>query len=458
MLRFLTYISIAIVFCSFNLNAQNDKCEIQFSILSNQPHELSAIDSCNFVVDSIFYLQFRNHILGDACFCNINSSIKVLRNWREDRLFEPIDVGKYKIGQELYLALEAKVTEAEQYVTPSGFDIKVDQDVFGVKALNEDRDYTLGLRMTWFGNNTNTMFLILPMIHNGIDLLPRLISKKLLSDFTLVGHRFSLNGAGFTPEDLAKIEPIFDDRPYAALAYLSTDRVYKRKKTYLTTSLSLGVIGGFAGRIAQGAQTGIHSWQRATSKDPSSVRPDPMGWQNQIQNNGNFIGQYKVSLAYAIVDRNYVRFVPSAGIELGTVFNYIDTEFELRFGYFKKNFGKTKFSKSNVYLVDVDKYNNPNSAFKRPYKCELYGFFNFNTSFFMHNSTISDMLFTQNANSVSQMVTASPIVVLADAGIVIKINTFSLYYSLSTRTSQIREEDRIHFWGSFGMRILSLED
>ena len=80
---------------------------------------------------------------------------------------------------------------------------------------------------------------------------------------------------GYTPTSTESVEILYGDRPYAAtltariISYSSDDSLRKR----ITSSLTMGVIGPAAG--GQAMQSTIHQWINDSQ---------PLGWQNQIQN------------------------------------------------------------------------------------------------------------------------------------------------------------------------------
>ncbi|MEZ5930604.1 MAG: lipid A deacylase LpxR family protein [Alphaproteobacteria bacterium] len=90
---------------------------------------------------------------------------------------------------------------------------------------------------------------------------------------------FSIGQSVFTPDDIAQVEPIDDDHPYAGWLYLGLgleSEVAPRpdRAGYLDRlELQLGVVGPWSG--AEALQRGVHDVLDAT---------EPAGWGNQLDN------------------------------------------------------------------------------------------------------------------------------------------------------------------------------
>jgi hypothetical protein len=86
-----------------------------------------------------------------------------------------------------------------------------------------------------------------------------------------------LGSTNFTPEDLADPDPIFTDRPYASLLYLTTQRQSMSERRFLRSDLDLGMLGLDVGKAVQRY---IHEHRLLTD------RPVPEGWDHQISEGG----------------------------------------------------------------------------------------------------------------------------------------------------------------------------
>jgi len=154
----------------------------------------------------------------------------------------------------------------------------LDNDLFA--STGKDRDYTGGMSLTLSGskvaNYTISIDPVLGVINNWLGL-------KAIDDNALYSTEFGLTA--FTPEDTQAKAPIFDDRPYASLVYLSNTRqhVNLQTKSSLISSLTFGVLGL---NVASAFQNSIH---KTFGSDQAK------GWDNQISEGGEFTFRYSLS-------------------------------------------------------------------------------------------------------------------------------------------------------------------
>ena len=163
-------------------------------------------------------------------------------------------------------------------VTPAGgadrgVGVYLDQDVL-VPGVNEDRDYTMGLAVEFFADQGRLYQL------DGF--------VRWFGDFAglPVGgaeayRSYMLGSVNYTPDDLAADYPIYDDRPYASLLYLSNKRVVARGDRAVGVEFQLGVLGI---SLAGDFQSLVHHWWRDAAHSSEPVRPQ--GWQYQISDGG----------------------------------------------------------------------------------------------------------------------------------------------------------------------------
>ena len=176
----------------------------------------------------------------------------------------------------------------------SGFTLMVEQDLL-YPLKDEDRNYTMGVGLGFSGElgyDVDPVFtpwrmtVVLPLIREGLDRLvpglywPCRCLERWVGEFD--EHSWIFGATAFTPHELASPDPIFDDRPYASLVFLSTRRVHVDRKEIWTLSsdFTLGVLGL---DIAEHVQTWIHRWRGA---EP------PLGWSNQISEGGELTAMY----------------------------------------------------------------------------------------------------------------------------------------------------------------------
>lgn len=82
--------------------------------------------------------------------------------------------------------------------------LSTDNDYFGIG--NEDENYTGGLKVE----------ILVPEV---IKWLP--FFKFNRGDKSLTINRFGIGGTAYTPQDLAAVEPVIGDRPYASLVFVN---------------------------------------------------------------------------------------------------------------------------------------------------------------------------------------------------------------------------------------------
>ena len=146
----------------------------------------------------------------------------------------------------------------------------------GLKKLNEDRNYTMGLGFFWSSPSLANW-----VIYRPHDWLIMKFHSAVKTNYKICSVMFA-NGS-FTPDDLTDHNPILNDRPYASLTYLQASATYHDTvdfKAY-TVSFSAGMIGT---SISREVQTAIHE----SMNHHDSIEPHtPRGWGNQISTEGS---------------------------------------------------------------------------------------------------------------------------------------------------------------------------
>lgn len=174
-----------------------------------------------------------------------------------------------------------------------GWTLHFDNDLFTLS--DRDRDYTAGVAFSLGGDAARYR-------------LPRLSAALDRFDATLAIGPFEPRGraqvrafeAGlllFTPQDLAARQPLYDDRPYASLVYVSGTRVREdaERGVAYQSSLTFGVLGlPFAGTLHRG----VH-------KATGSVLP--RGYDHQISAGGEPTFRYTASRYRRLAERTLGR-------------------------------------------------------------------------------------------------------------------------------------------------------
>ena len=162
----------------------------------------------------------------------------------------------------------------------TGWLINLDNDILA----ESDRDYTGGVAVTLSGRRATEYLVSLEGVRNWLDGLLRV--DKLYTDkryFQL--HSVQYGTMLFTPGDITDPAPIFDDRPYGSLFYISNTELTVAPgddRAWLST-LTFGFLGLNAAETIQDA---LHT---VTDSDVAN------GWDNQISSGGEPTLMYTVS-------------------------------------------------------------------------------------------------------------------------------------------------------------------
>ena len=189
------------------------------------------------------------------------------------------------------LSISSGSVSAGQYGSElynSGWQINVDNDLWTGQSI--DRDYTGGLAVTLSGKRAQEYPVSIDPLRAGIDKLARFANLYQSSDY-MSFHSQQYGMTLFTPDDIESVTPVYDDRPYGSLIYMSNTEftvVPDRDRAYVSI-LSIGFLGL---DLAEDIQRGLHS---ITDSDV------PNGWQYQVSAGG----EPTAMLTYGIQDNLY---------------------------------------------------------------------------------------------------------------------------------------------------------
>jgi len=179
---------------------------------------------------------------------------------------------------------------AAQYGTEkynSGWQLNTDNDG---PVEQTDRDYTGGVSLTLSGKRVQEYMVSIDPLRAGIDNFFG-FSKLYQSSDYMTFHSQQYGLALFTPNDIESFTPIYDDRPYASLIFMSNTEftvVPGEDRAYLSI-LSIGFLGL---DLAENLQRGLHE---LTGSD------NPNGWQYQVSSGG----EPTAMLTYGVQDHLY---------------------------------------------------------------------------------------------------------------------------------------------------------
>jgi len=155
----------------------------------------------------------------------------------------------------------------------SGWQINTDNDL--LTGQSTDRDYTGAIAVTLSGKRVQEYLLSIDSWRAGIDTLINFPTLYQSSDY-MSFHSQQYGMTLFTPEDIDSVTPVYNDRPYASLFFMSNTEfsVVPEKNTAYISILTIGVLGL---SLAEDVQRGLHSITDSTV---------PSGWQNQVSAGG----------------------------------------------------------------------------------------------------------------------------------------------------------------------------
>lgn len=184
--------------------------------------------------------------------------------------------------------------ETNTYGELQGWSFSIEQDLFYLidTSKNEDRDYTIGIDFGVYGETATVS-----PLHKGlkaVDSVLGLVRDSNQYDKQRILH---MGVKVYTPDDLSNPAPIYDDRPYASLIYLSNKvaAIAPHRKSGTSTELTLGVLGL---DIAEEVQTFTHKLQREVSN--SDTPEEPRGWDHQVSDGGELTFKYRVDYKHII--------------------------------------------------------------------------------------------------------------------------------------------------------------
>ena len=163
---------------------------------------------------------------------------------------------------------------------------------------------------------------------------------------------FAIASQIYTPSDLTKKEPIYNDWSYAGWTYVESGIHKSSRDTLNSLILKVGIVGP----AAQGEeiQTAIHRWTGSEI---------PQGWDNQLYNEpGINLGYiYKKRYEHIIHNSFTISLVPSASFDLGNISTQASLGMFVRLGHhISKDFGISTITmggESGIPSYDAQKSN-----------------------------------------------------------------------------------------------------
>jgi len=297
MLRQFTYLLITILLISIGSCSQQKGESNRNENTDSYPHKpnsnISIIENKN--------IAFINDSNSDTSYiynANITTNIGSIVNTQISEI-APITSNIPQSKTHFNIAL---TNETQNYQrTPSILNLVFDNDIFN----NTDYYYTNGVN---------------------IELITPLASRSPLTGL-LVGLRsslinlygFSINQNIYTPVNPDIVEVSVGDRPFSAFLTIGQFRESYNLKRNLSvkSSINFGVLGPAS--MGGVVQSSIHDIE-------------PVGWNNQIKN--TFVLNYSLKLEKGLISTPNIELNVTAGGNVGTIFNKINTGLYFRTGSF----------------------------------------------------------------------------------------------------------------------------
>lgn len=307
-----------------------------------------------------------------------------------------------------------------------GIGIYIDQDFF-VPFTNEDRDYTMGLAVEFFWEKEKGLYPLDGLVKTAGQWLGIDESKNEIV------YSFMLGTLAYTPDDLADTQPIYDDRPYSSLIYLSNKRVRADNKNALAAEVMLGILGS---NITRNAQIKSHEiYRRIAGLDSTQDPVEPKGWGHQISNGGELTMRVRVSNSrLQFSEPGQWDIATTVGLSLGFQTNANLTA-AFRLGEIKSAFWSLPF----------DPVNRGNFLPSQPKK-EWYFWTALRAHYIAYDALLQGQFksseVTYTGNEIERMVYDGA------AGLTFGFNKSQLSISANTKSSDLKHISRRQVWGS----------
>jgi hypothetical protein len=178
--------------------------------------------------------------------------------------------------------ISAQASTVDDRSSPElGWTLHLDNDLFAF--TEKDRDYTAGLAVTLGGERATQHPLFLGKALDWANGVTRFDS--LLGRGDVAGDALEIGLLLFSPQDLSSETPLFDDRPYANLLYLSSTTLAHDAARGIAyqSSLTLGIMGL---PLAEGVHRGVHRVLGGV---------EPQGYSHQIADGGEPTARFALS-------------------------------------------------------------------------------------------------------------------------------------------------------------------
>jgi len=325
------------------------------------------------------------------------------------------------------LNLSLYIAEAEETnpVQDQGIGVYIDQDLF-IPFTNEDRDYTMGLAIEFFWAKDKGLYPLDRLLRSA----GKWVGIKESSDNIV--YSFMLGTLAYTPDDLSNPLPIYDDRPYSSLIYLSNKRIVTGHDSALAAEILLGLIGT---DFARSFQSSFHSWYRDIDNADEPV--EPMGWANQISDGGELTMRLRLTnsqLHPKLSTPGHFDVTTTTGLSLGFQTN-ASVSAAFRVGSIKSPFWSLPYDPVNRGNFLPSKAEDE-WYFWSAFRAHLIGYDA------LLQGQFRDSAVTYSSDEIERLVYDGA------AGLTLGFDKSQLTFSVNTKTSDLKHTSRKQTWGS----------
>ena len=247
---------------------------------------------------------------------------------------------------------------------------------------------------------------------------------------------FAIGNQLYTPSDLTKSEPIYDDWSYAGWTYIESGIHKSTSNTLSSLILRVGIVGPSA--QGEAIQKAIHKWTGST---------EPQGWDNQLYDElgVNLTYLYKKRYEYENDNSYGISYIPTATVDVGNIITQASVGVFIRAGYnIVKDFGVSTISVSGESSIPA--YEQQQISLKKNWSFS----FNFSLS---GNAVLKDIFVEGNTFKKSIVEhERENFVAYVGAGFTVRYKSFSLDFMQLHNTPRAKD---IHTGHTVGTLLLT---
>ena len=238
----------------------------------------------------------------------------------------------------------------------------------------------------------------------------------------------------FTPEDLSDPNPIFNDRHYASIWYLSTKRIaIEEGDDRDTVSGSKFLFGVLGTKLSETFQTEFHQAYRSVSNTDEPV--NPLGWDHQISDGSETTLRYRLSFGQSLLKEKHFDLAYASDLSEGYQTN-ASLGAQIRFGKIDSGFWTMPYDPINRGSF-IPAAEGSERYLWGAYRTRIVGY----DALIQGQFRSSDVTF---GSSEMELLVHGP-----GIGVTYGNRSFQASLSASDKSPELkRTDERSHFWGS----------